>query len=120
MNKRKKNIDNSTKLFVYAWGVAFLTGAFFAVYINRFNGHSKWLLVLGAIILTIAISILPLSILIAGIKKNYFRYGSQNTFIKIVRKDKSPFFYHILVVLDICSIIAVYIAGFIFIKKFIL
>ena len=119
-NKKKKKVDNSTKLFIYAWGVAFLTGAFLALYINRFNGHSKWLLIVGAITLTVAVSMLPLSILMGGIKDNFFRYGSQNTCIKIVRKDESPFFYHILIILDICFIIAVYAAGIILIKKFIL
>lgn len=120
MKKRKKKTDSSTKLFIYAWGVTFLTASFFAVYINRLNGNSKWLLIAGAIIIMIAVSGLPLSILLGGIKNKFFRYGSQGTFIKFVRKNESPLFYNCLIVSNVLLIIAIYVVGIILIKKNIL
>ena len=117
MKKRKK--DNSSKWFLYAWAVAFSTGAFLAIYVNRFNGHSKWVLTAVAVILMIAISMLPLSILIGGIRDGYFRYGSQSTYIKFVKKDESPLSYRLCVVGEVFSILAIYIVGITIIIKFI-
>ena len=120
MSKKKKKVDNSDKLFIYAWGVAFLTGAFFVIYTKYFNGRSKWLFITGAIILMIAFSLIPLAILIGGLKDGYFRYGSQNTFIKFIKKDEAPLRYYFCVSGEVLSFIAVYVVGIILITKFLL
>ena len=118
MAKKRKNKDKYNKRFIYAWSVAFAIGSFFAVYINSSEQHSKIILLIGAVIMMIVVSLFPIFILLGGIKDGFFRYGSPTTYVIFITKKDNPIRFRMHIVLEILSIIMVYVVGIYLIVKF--
>jgi hypothetical protein len=118
MSKKKKNKDKYNQYFIYAWGTAFSIGSFFAIYINFSEQHSKIILLIGAVVMMIVVSLFPIFILLEGIKNEFFRYGSPTTYVVLIKKKDNPIRYRIHILLEILSIITVYVVGIYLIIRF--
>jgi len=118
MAKKKKNKDKYNKYFIYAWITAFAIGSFFVFYINFSEQHSKIILLIGAVIMMIVVSLFPIFILLEGIKNEFFRCGSPTTYVISITKKDNPIRYRIIIVKEILSIVAIYVVGIYLIIKF--